>query len=235
MLYGKLIKSVTLAFIFVITLNAFATQPQAVEKLPKNTKNEPLFKDGKGYYSYKKPIDIELPKDGRILIQYFFKYDCNICLNADDYLKQYARLHSDQVILQRSPVYEANEKFTGQMHSAFMQMGREDLSDLYLFDSAGRKDSMSLVKSNDAIVQWLNAKGIDAKAFNHLFHSDEVKTRMKQQQILFNKYNPPYVPIAVLNGKYILLQNTLYNDDYTYGVLDFLVNKLQQEQKEDKK
>lgn len=68
-----------------------------------------------------------------------------------------------------------------------------------------------------------------------MFHSDEVKTRMKQQQILFNKYNPPYVPIAVLNGKYILLQNTLYNDDYTYGVLDFLVNKLQQEQKEDKK
>ena len=36
--------------------------------------------------------------------------------------------------------------------------------------------------------------------------------------------------MAVLNGKYILLQNTLYNDDYTFGVLDFLVEKLQQEQ-----
>ncbi|WP_419851737.1 thiol:disulfide interchange protein DsbA/DsbL [Actinobacillus pleuropneumoniae] len=235
MLCEKLIKWVTFIFALVITCNAAATLPQAVEKIPKNVKNDPLFKDGKGYYSYKKPIDIELPKDGRVLIQYFFKYDCNICLNADDYLKQYARLHSDQVILQRSPVYDGNDIFTGQMHATFMQFGREDLSDLFLFDSAGRKESMSLVKSNDAIVQWLTSKGIDAQAFNRLFHSDEVKNRMKQAQTLFNKYKPPYVPIAVLNGKYILLQNTLYNDDYTYGVLDFLVNKLQQEQKEETK
>ncbi|WGE87279.1 thiol:disulfide interchange protein DsbA/DsbL [Actinobacillus equuli subsp. haemolyticus] len=235
MLFKNLVKwSVGLA-ISILALTVFASSVQAVENLQKNAKNEPLFKDGKDYYSYKKPINIDLPKNGRILIQYFFKYDCAICLNANDYLKQYAEQHKGKVVLQRSPAYEKGDSFTGQMHATFMVIGREDLSELYLFDSVGRKDHVSLVKSDAAVTQWLTSKGLDANAFNKLFYSEEVKQRMEQERALFNLYNPPYVPIAVLNGKYILLQNTLYNDDYTYGVLDFLIDKLQQEQKEDKK
>ncbi|VEI48105.1 thiol-disulfide isomerase and thioredoxin [Actinobacillus equuli] len=149
-------------------------------------------------------------------------------------MKQYAEQHKDKVVLQRSPAYEKGDSFTGQMHATFMVIGREDLSELYLFDSVGRKEHVSLVKSDAAVTQWLASKGLDASAFNKLFYSEEVKQRMEQEKALFNLYNPPYVPIAVLNGKYILLQNTLYNDDYTYGVLDFLIEKLQQERKEDK-
>ncbi len=58
-----------------------------------------------------------------------------------------------------------------------------------------------------------------------------MKKQIEADVNLFKQYgSPKYVPMAVLNGKYILLQNTLYNDDYTFGVLDFLVEKLQQEQ-----
>lgn len=235
MLFKNLVKWRAGLVISVLALNFYASSVQAVENTQKNAKNEPLFKDGKGYYSYKKPINIERPKDGRILIQYFFKYDCTVCLNANDYLKQYAEQHKDKVVLQRSPAYYNGDSFTGQMHATFMAIGREDLSELYLFDSVGRRDYVSLVKSDAAVTQWLTSKGLDANAFNKLFYSEDVKQRMEQDRALFNLYNPPYVPIAVLNGKYILLQNTLYNDDYTYGVLNFLINKLQQEQKEDKK
>ena len=208
---------------------------QAVGKKENFTQVEPLFRDGKGYYSYKKPVEVELPKDGKILIQYFFKYDCEVCLNGDDYLKQYTERNKDKVILNRSPAFDKGEAFTAQMHSSFEALKRNDLSDLYLFDSAGRKEAASLVKNNEEILKWLTAKGIEPKAFYRLFDSDSVKQKVNQELALFKKYSPPFTPIAILNGKYLLLQNTLYNDDYTYGVLDFLVEKLQQEQREDKR
>ncbi|WP_244298065.1 thiol:disulfide interchange protein DsbA/DsbL [Actinobacillus vicugnae] len=205
MLFKDLVKWGTVLVISLFALNVFAVSEQAVGNSQQTAKNEPLFKDGKGYYSYKKPINIELPKDGRILIQYFFKYDCAVCLNANDYLKQYAQQHQDKVVLQHSPAYENGDTFTGQMHASFIANGREDLSELYLFDSVGRKQTDSLVKSDAAVAQWISAKGLDVVAFNKLFHSEQVKTRMAQDRTLFNLYNPPYVPIAVLNGKYILL------------------------------
>lgn len=54
--------------------------------------------------------------------------------------------------------------------------------------------------------------------------------RISQNYELIKRYSPPVIPMAVLNGKYILTKSTLYNDDYTYAVLDFLVDKLQKEQ-----
>lgn len=208
---------------------------QAVENSQKMAKNEPLFRDGKGYYSYHNAVKVPLPKDGRVLIQYFFKYDCAVCLSGDDYLKQYAAQHSDKVVLQRSPAFEKGEVITAQIHDTFIEYGRPELSDLYLFDSVGRQDGQSLTKNDKAITQWLVNHGVDVQKFQQVYQSDAVRKRMAQDVALYQQYSPPFIPIAVLNGKYILLHNTLYNDDYTYAVLDFLVEKLQQEQQKDKK
>ena len=90
-----------------------------------------------------------------------------------------------------------------------------------------------MLKSNDEISTWLIRNGIDTQRFHQLFHSELVKKQIEADVGLFKQYgSPSYVPIAILNGKYILLGNTLYNDDYTFGVLDFLIEKLQQEQED---
>lgn len=208
---------------------------QAVENSQKIAKNEPLFRDGKGYYSYHNAVKVPLPQDGRVLIQYFFKYACAVCLSGDDHLKQYVALHPDKVVLQRSPAFEKGDVITAQIHDTFIEYGRPELSDLYLFDSIGRKEGQSLIKNDKAITQWLVNHGVEPRKFQQVYQSDAVRKRMEQDVALYQKYSPPFIPIAVLNGKYILLHNTLYNDDYTYAVLDFLVEKLQQEQQKDKK
>lgn len=195
----------------------------------KNLQNEPLFKDGKGYYSYVNPIKLELPKN-KVLIQYFYHYGCAVCLNADDYLKAYAERNADKVILQRSPAFEKGSQFTAQMHATFAEFGRPELADKYLFDSADTIPKGKLVDDNEAIKRWLMQNGIKISEFHQVFSSDKVKQRVENALALYKTYSPPRSPIAILNGKYILISNTLYNDDYTYAVLDFLVEKLQQEQ-----
>ena len=196
----------------------------------KTEEKQPLFKDGKDFFSYIKPIKVDVPK-GKILIQYFYQYGCKNCLIGLDSLNLYVKNHTDKLILQTSPSFAKEDNFTSAMNATFKEYGKADLSPLYLFDSLDRKEEKSLLKSNDEIRAWLKRNGIDDQRFHQLFHSELVKKQIESDVNLFKQYgSPKYVPMAVLNGKYILLQNTLYNDDYTFGVLDFLVEKLQQEQ-----
>lgn len=227
----------------MIAMPSFANNSENVAKKPetdakkqetsqKSKENQPLFKDGKDYFSYKKPISVDVPK-GKILIQYFYQYGCKNCLVGLDSLNLYVKNHADKLILKTSPSFAKNENFTSAMNATFKEYGKAELSPLYLFDSIDRKEEKSLLKSNDEIRAWLKRNGIDDQRFHQLFHSDLVKKQIDEDVDVFKHYaSPTFVPMAILNGKYILLQNTLYNDDYTFGVLDFLIEKLQQEQEE---
>ena len=217
----------------MIVLPNFASEPEkkaSSEFSQKTEEKQPLFKDGKDFFSYIKPIKVDVPK-GKILIQYFYQYGCKNCLTGLDSLNLYAKNHTDKILLQTSPSFAKDENFTSAMNATFKEYGKADLSPLYLFDSLDRKEEKSLLKSNEEIRAWLKRNGVDDQRFHQLFHSEPVKKQIESDVNLFKQYgSPKYVPMAVLNGKYILLQNTLYNDDYTFGVLDFLVEKLQQEQ-----
>ena len=217
----------------MIVLPNVASEPEkkaSSEFSQKTEEKQPLFKDGKDFFSYIKPIKVDVPK-GKILIQYFYQYGCKNCLTGLDSLNLYAKNHADKLVLQTSPSFAKDENFTSAMNATFKEYGKAELSPLYLFDSLDRKEEKSLLKSNEEIRAWLKRNGIDDQRFHQLFHSEPVKKQIESDVNLFKQYgSPKYVPMAVLNGKYILLQNTLYNDDYTFGVLDFLVEKLQQEQ-----
>ncbi|WP_301098463.1 thiol:disulfide interchange protein DsbA/DsbL [Otariodibacter sp.] len=206
------------------------------EKSLEILETKPAFKDGHGYYSYNNPLDLKLPKDGKVLIQYFYQYGCELCLKADDYLKLYAARNSDKVILERSPSFLDNLEFTAKMDAAFSAYGHKELSDKYLFDSADKKMKESLVNNNDAIKNWLINNDVYLPKFHEIFSSSQVaKDVAKAKELYQIYYSPPRLPVAVLNGKYILMSDTLYNDDYTYAVLDFLINKLQEEKEKNKK
>ncbi len=192
------------------------------------TAKEPLFKDGKGYYSYKKPLALTLPSDNKVLITYFYQYGCNVCLNADDALKQYAARNADRVVLQRYPAVNKDDHLTLAFDSIFKALGKPELSDQYLFDSADTKDK--LLKNNTEIKRWLAKNGISDEQFQHVLNSDSTKQIANQSKNMNIQYSPIMPPMAILNGKYILVKDTLYNDDYTFAVLDFLVDKLQKEQ-----
>ena len=229
----KLRHYLTALLSLMVALPNFASEPEkkaSSEFSQKTEEKQPLFKDGKDFFSYIKPIKVDVPK-GKILIQYFYQYGCKNCLTGLDSLNLYAKNHTDKILLQTSPSFAKDENFTSAMNATFKEYGKADLSPLYLFDSLDRKEEKSLLKSNEEIRAWLKRNGIDDQRFHQLFHSEPVKKQIESDVNLFKQYgSPKYVPMAVLNGKYILLQNTLYNDDYTFGVLDFLVEKLQQEQ-----
>lgn len=183
------------------------------------------FVDGKDFYTYKTPVAVNVPA-GKLLIQYFYRYDCTVCLHADDYLKQYAARHPE-VELVRTPSFADKSPVSSAFNATFAELGRPELSDQFLFDSEGRKASQSLMKEGEALSSWFVQQGVDEAKFLAVLKSEAVKNRVESDFATFKHYlSPNFAPVAVINGKYILLQNTLFNDDYTFAVLDFLREKI---------
>ena len=83
----------------------------------------------------------------------------------------------------------------------------------------------------DKIRRWAISQGIDKNEFSRVLHSQEVQKSLKEAISLTEEYGVFTFPYVVLDGRYVLTASTLYNDDYAVAVLDFLVNKIEQERK----
>ena len=126
-------------------------------------------------------------------------------------------------------------KYFGTVRDAAKQLGLislkvGELSDTLLFETS-EKARYTELSSLDKMREWIVSQGINKAEFNKVVHSAEVKEDVNNAINLTEEYGVFTFPYVVVGGKYVLTASTLYNDDYGVAVLDFLVNKLEQERK----
>ncbi|WP_032092192.1 MULTISPECIES: thiol:disulfide interchange protein DsbA/DsbL [Pasteurellaceae] len=222
-----------LLMLVILCRAAYAEQEQAVSApagesaKPAPTLRITQFKDGRDYFSYQEPLPQPARSDKKILIQFFFDYDCRVCSLAQDILTLYSQINADKVILLESPV--ATEKASGGATVFFtlqaLQAGA--VSDLLLFESSEKQRFIELSRFADLIV-WLNAQKVDTEAFKKLYASAEIRAKVRDAIKMTEDYGVFTYPYVIVGGKYVLTASTLYNDDYSFAVLDFLMTKLTQ-------
>ncbi|TCK70475.1 thiol:disulfide interchange protein DsbA/DsbL [Lonepinella koalarum] len=195
-----------------------------------STENEKTFQDGRDYFSYTTPINMQLEK-GRVQIQSFFDYDCRTCVNVQDILVLYQELNSDRVSYEEYPIATANAHYSAQVFYSLHQMKRDDVSDLLLFETTEVSRYIELAKLENLSV-WLQQHQVDEKRFNNIFYANSTIKLVNSAIARTEKYGVFTYPFVVINGKYVLTISTLYNDDYTFAVLDYLVNKVILEQQD---
>ena len=100
-----------------------------------------------------------------------------------------------------------------------------------LFETA-EKSRYAELSSLAKILKWAEQQGFDKQLFSQTENSPEVKERVKHAVELTEEYGVFTYPYVVIGGRYVLTASTLYNDDYSVAVLDYLINKLEQEHKE---
>lgn len=199
-----------------------------------DAEKKPQFSDGKGYFIFLKDMQEPLLENGKLRLRSFFSFDCAACVSANDYIVEYAKRHPEKVEIERYPAILNGNYFTAKMHATFLEIGRPELSEIYLFDSEGRKGESSLMTNEAAVEKWLREHDVDVARFKQTYISPAVLKRVEEYDALNKKYAVIVSPFLGVNGKYILTQNTLYNDDYTYAVLDFLYEKERAAQQEKK-
>lgn len=188
------------------------------------------FEDGKDYFSYPEQQRIPYRSDKKILIQFFFDYDCRVCSAALDTLTLYSQINADKVVLNEIPVATDKSQLSATIFFTLNSMQAEHVSESLLFETSEKQRYMKLMDFNQ-LVHWISSQHLNIDQFIQLFHSDSVKNQVSHAVELTEEYGVFTFPYVIIDGRYVLTASTLYSDDYSFAVLDFLLNKLQQEKK----
>lgn len=189
------------------------------------------FEDGRDYFSYQEPVGQPLRADKKIRIQFFFDYDCRVCSSAQDILELYSQMRPNKIALEQYPVATAESQFSAKVFYTLKALKADELSSALLFETA-EKSRYAELASQAKILKWAEEQGFDKQVFISTENSAGVKDKVKDAIELTEEYGVFTYPYVVIGGKYVLTASTLYNDDYSVAVLDYLVNKLERERRE---
>ncbi|MGZ7897148.1 thiol:disulfide interchange protein DsbA/DsbL [Haemophilus sp. SZY H52] len=189
------------------------------------------FEDGRDYFSYQEPIVQAKRNDRKIPIQFFFDYDCRVCSSAQDILQLYSQIRPNKLIFKEYPVATNEDKFSAIIFYTLQRLNASELSDALLFETS-EKARYTELSSLDKMSEWAALQGINQSEFEEVASSIGVKEDVNNAIDLTEEYGVFTFPYVVVDGKYVLTASTLYNDDYSVAVLDFLVNKIEQERKQ---
>ncbi|AET16012.1 TPA: thiol:disulfide interchange protein DsbA/DsbL [Pasteurella multocida] len=187
----------------------------------------PLFLEGRDYFSYQEPVYQANPSDP-ILIQFFFDYDCRVCSSALDILELYSQINFDKVVLKELPIAAEKAHYSALIFYALKEIQAEDISALLLFETADKHRYGQLSRFHDLRL-WLDGQGVNTDDFTKALYSVKVAKAVEQAEKLTEEYGVFTFPYVVIDGRYVLTASTLYSDDYSFAVLDFLVSKLMKE------
>ncbi len=218
-----------LLFSLLISSFAFAHNELDFPTLNATEKwEQPEFQDGKDYFSYQSPLYLSPLKNGKVLIQFFFDYDCRVCSAAQDILNLYSQLNQEKVILREYPVATVETNDSANIFYTLQSMQAEDVSNKLLFESAEKKRYTELSQFSH-LLAWLAEQEIDIQQFQKIYSSVPVRKSVLGAIKMTEEYGVFTYPYVIINGKYVLTASTLYNDDYSFAVLDFLIHKIQLE------
>ena len=150
-------------------------------------------------------------------------------MTAFDNLNLYQRLHDEQIRLILQPIATQDALFSPNVYYSLVNLDRQGLAELLLFDSAEKSGKNSLVVGEN-LYHWLINHNVALDQFLMQIKSQAVADKAKDSVELTEKYGVFTSPFVVINGQYVLTSSTLYNDDYTFAVMDFLISRILQQQ-----
>ncbi|NYT61545.1 thiol:disulfide interchange protein DsbA/DsbL [Alcaligenaceae bacterium] len=176
----------TFAFIAIGTgvLFAPATQAQA----------------SKGQYVTIEPAQ---PSDttGKTEVLEFFAYTCSHCNAIEPMVEAWAATLPKNVVLKQVPVaFNASMSDLQKLYYSLESLGRLDLHK-EVFKAIHTENKR--IYDAKAITDWVVGKGVDRKAFEDVFNSFGVQSKVARANELAKAYNIEGTPSIAVGGKYV--------------------------------
>lgn len=181
------------------------------------------FVAGKDYTVLENPENIT--KDV-IVVREFFWYGCPHCYSLEPHIEKWAKTRASDVAFFRTPaamneVWEQNARG----FYAVQMMGQAEATHQKMLDALN-KDGKRLYDQN-SLANWYGQQGVDTAKFNSLYNSFAVTTKVQRSNDAAKRYQVTGTPAIVVQGKYVISGS----DARTIQVLDYVVNKVREENK----
>lgn len=181
---------------------------------------------GTHYRVLDEPVDVANPD--KIEVREFFFYGCPHCFNAEPIINDWLEDKPEDVDYVRTPVLFL--KNAEPLARAFYVAKNQDLLDevhMPIFNEIHKHREPLF--SVPALANFFRNYGIKPDRFNELYSSFGVSTKVKQAESLAREYSISGVPAFAVNGKYVVLRKNLENDQETFKVIDYLIEKVRED------
>ncbi len=148
-------------------------------------------------------LDPAQPSDttGKIEVLEFFAYTCSHCNAIEPMVEAWAKTLPKNVVFKPVPVaFNASMADLQKLYYSLESMNRLDLhSEVF---KAIHNDHQRIFDAK-AIIDWVVGKGVDRKAFEDVFNSFGIKSKIMRADELAKAYNVEGTPTIAIGGKYV--------------------------------
>ncbi len=179
------------------------------------------LKAGADYSELKVPQPVEVPP-GKIEVVEFFWYGCPHCYSLEPYIENWSKKLATDTVFRRIPAV-FNERWArdAAIYYAFETLGVTEKVHRPLFDAI-HKEALK-TDSPQALAQWLERHGVDAKKFEDVVKSFGVQSKVKRAQQLSVSYRLEGTPTMGVNGRYTVSPEQGKTQEGILANVDYLI------------
>ena len=178
-------------------------------------------KEGKDYIKLGKPASVSAPA-GKVEVIEFFWYSCPHCNVFEPQFEAWAKSQPADVVVRRVPV-AFNASFVPQQKLYYALEGMNLLPQLHAKVFRTIHVDRNLLKTDDAIFDWVGKQGVDLAKFKEVYNSFTVANQARKAAQLQNEYDVEGVPAMGVAGRYYTDGTKAGNMDNVLRVVNALI------------
>ena len=178
-------------------------------------------KEGKDYIKLGKPASVSAPA-GKVEVIEFFWYSCPHCNAFEPQFEAWVKSQPADVVVQRVPV-AFNASFVPQQKLYFTLEGMNLLPQLHAKVFRTIHVERNMLKTDDAIFEWVGKQGVDVAKFKGVYNSFTVNNQLRKASQVQNEYDVEGVPAMGVAGRYYTDGTKAGNMENVLRVVDALV------------
>ena len=178
-------------------------------------------KEGKDYIKLAKPASVSAPA-GKVEVIEFFWYSCPHCNVFEPQFEAWAKSQPADVVVRRVPV-AFNASFLPQQKLYFTLEGMNLLPQLHAKVFRTIHVERNMLKTDDAIFEWVGKQGVDVAKFKGVYNSFTVNNQLRKASQVQNEYDVEGVPAMGVAGRYYTDGTKAGNMENVLRVVDALV------------
>jgi protein dithiol oxidoreductase (disulfide-forming) len=158
-----------------------------------------------GYTAIKTPQAMQTTAKNEVVE--VFWYRCGHCFAFDPAIEQWSKNLPKDVSFRRVPVmWDESRVPDAKLYYTLESMDLLERLHSKVF-SAIHNENLA-VQSQEKLLDWVSAQGVDRKAFADVYNSFSTMTKVNKARELTKGYGVTGVPALVVNGKYLITNTT---------------------------
>jgi protein dithiol oxidoreductase (disulfide-forming) len=175
-------------------------------------------------YTEVKPA-VPVEADGKIEVLEFFWYGCIHCYNLEPLVEKWEKTLPKDVQFRRVPaIFDNRWALDAAIFYAFEAMGILDKAHKPFFDAIHR-DRLK-TDNKEALANWLQKNGVDAKKFDDTMRSFGVQTKVRRAQQLTIAYKIDGTPAMAVHGRYTVSTQQGRSGEGMFQTVNYLTDTI---------